>query len=133
MLLVEAGKPRDALEAADKAIEILDVRGHGPTASLEARRTKGRALRDLGRHEASILALEQALELAVAHDAARSELALSRFELAQSLRAAGREPERALQLGQQARDALREVATGRRRDLDRVEAWLAAAPPAANE
>jgi tetratricopeptide (TPR) repeat protein len=127
-ILLEAGRPRPALEQAERAIEILDARGPGPNASLDARRSRGRALRELGRHDPSIEALERALASAEEHDAAGSELALLRFELAQSLRAAGRDPERARKLGETARDALKELATGRRRDIDRVEAWLAQAP-----
>jgi serine/threonine protein kinase len=127
-ILLEAGKPREALEQAEKAIGILDARGPGPNASIDARRSQGRALRELGRHEASIEGLERTLASALEHDAASNETALVRFELAQSLRAAGRDPERARKLGEEARDVLEEVAMGRRRDVDRVEAWLAAAP-----
>jgi tetratricopeptide (TPR) repeat protein len=127
-ILLEAGKPREALPHAEKAIELLDARGPGPNASLEARRSQGRALRDLRRLDASIEGLEQALATAEQHDASRSELALVRFELAQSLHAAGREPARARSLAEAAREGLRELSPGRRRDLERVEAWLAKAP-----
>jgi hypothetical protein len=90
---------------------------------------KGRAQRELGRHQAAIFGLEQAIVTAQTDAAATNELAMLRFELAQSLRAAGRDPERATQLAEQARDALREAAPARRRELERVEAWLAEPPP----
>jgi tetratricopeptide (TPR) repeat protein/predicted Ser/Thr protein kinase len=129
-LLVEAGEPRQALQEAERAIEILDARGPGgPLSSLEARRVKGRAQRELGRHQAAIFGLEQAIVTAQTDAAATNELAMLRFELAQSLRAAGRDPERTMQLAEQARDALREAAPARRRELERVEAWLAEPPP----
>jgi tetratricopeptide (TPR) repeat protein len=129
-LLVEAGEPRQALQEAERAIEILDARGPGgPLSSLEARRVKGRAQRELGRHQAAILGLEQAIVTAQTDATATNELAMLRFELAQSLRAAGRDPERTMQLAEQARDALREAAPARRRELERVEAWLAEPPP----
>jgi tetratricopeptide (TPR) repeat protein len=125
-MLVEAGRPREALAQAEKAIEILDARGPGPTASIDAQRTKGRAQRELGRHEASIETIEAALATAQAHHMGDTDLALLRFELAQSLHAAGRDLSRARSLAEQARDVLRGASAGRRRDLERVEAWLTA-------
>jgi eukaryotic-like serine/threonine-protein kinase len=124
-MLVDAGEPREALQQAERAIEILDARGPGPAASLDARRCKGRAQRELGEHESAILTLEEAIVSAEAHAAAPSELAVLRFELALSLDAADREPERARRLAEQAREALWSAPLGRRRDLARIEAWLA--------
>jgi tetratricopeptide (TPR) repeat protein len=130
MLLLEAGRPHEALEQADQAIEILDARGHGPTASLDARRSRGAALRTLGRLEASIVALEQALTIASAHDAPDSDVAGLRFELAQSLRAAAREPERARALARQARDVLGSSTPEHQRRLAEIDAFLDDAPAA---
>ncbi|MCX4243897.1 serine/threonine-protein kinase [Paraliomyxa miuraensis] len=123
-LLLELGRAREALAQAERAVKILDASGRGPTVALEARRFEGRALRELGRVEPSLRMLEEVVELEQAHDRS-AELALARFELAQSLTAAGREPQRAMELASLARQTLREHPAHARRELQRVEAWLA--------
>ncbi len=128
LLLVRADRFAEALGEADRAIEILEVRGHGPNASLDARRARGIAQRGLGRATAAVETLEQALASAVENKATRRELGQLRLALALSLEADRQPLSRTRALMQQARDDLAETSAAHQKDRDRVNAWLAAHP-----
>ena len=123
-MMIENGQAADALVEANRAIEILDARGHGPTASVDARGVKGRAERALGRITASRATLEEALQIAEGGDVG-GKLGKLRFELAQTLALLGEDDE-ALRLAHLARTRLDESGAGFQRDRERVDRWLSA-------
>lgn len=68
--------------------------------------------------------LERALKIREETDAPPATVAATRFALAKALRQAGRDPERARRLAEQARELYREDSEHHREELTQVEAWL---------
>jgi len=127
-LLAEGGHFREARTVAERAIEILDEKGRGPNASLDARVAKGQAERGLGLHTSALATLEAALAIGRANDADANTLATIRFQLAASLVAASGDAERAHGLATQALATLREASASHRRERERVQTWLSEHP-----
>jgi hypothetical protein len=69
--------------------------------------------------------LERAQSLRAKNGGRARHGAETRFALARALRAAGRDPERARALAEEAARALRELPVGDREELPAIEAWLA--------
>ncbi len=130
-LLALQGSYREALEQSERALEIYAIRGGVVDNSVSVRRIKGWAQRGLGRYDASIATLDEALQAAVAQGAKMGHRGSLRFELAASLTEAGRDLHRVPGLIEDARANFAEASAGFDLDTKRFEAWVREHPPTA--
>jgi serine/threonine protein kinase/tetratricopeptide (TPR) repeat protein len=123
--LVALGKPEPAAEACGRALALLEKDGPlTPDKSVEEPLTcLGLAKIGQGKLEDGIALLERAVTLVLRDEPV--SLALSRFALARALHQAGRDPDRARKLAEQAAADLRKAPAMEAR-LHEVERWLAA-------
>jgi serine/threonine protein kinase/tetratricopeptide (TPR) repeat protein len=117
--LLALGRPREALAENQLAHSILSaaVPDHALLGSALAGR--GEARLGLGEHELAIADLEAALVRIEPGEV--TELAETRFTLARALSAVGRDPERVIELGDQARASFEQL--GLTTQLETLDRW----------
>ena len=125
-LLLDAGKPAEARIALERARTLQDkLLAPDHPDRIDTLDGLGRALLQQGHAEAAVALLDEAVELARTHDLAPLDGAQARFDLAQALSSAGKDPARARALATAARDAFAAHPRWKARQLRSVEHWLA--------
>jgi tetratricopeptide (TPR) repeat protein len=124
------GKHRQALEHCRQALIIYE-KALGPKHPFLSHPLTniGREYVELQLRRQAIGPLERSLSLTEKNPVRATMLAAARFELARALSDLRRQPKRARQLALMARAAFAADGEASKRDLARVDAWLASRPP----
>jgi len=122
---LQAKRPEAAVEACRKALS-LEEGAHGPDHPRVAVHLVclAKSLRQAGRADESIVPAQRAVALWRDDTVDPIRVAFARVELARSLRAADREPERARQLGTEAREILAKHPGAADGVIAELDAWL---------
>jgi len=114
-----------AIEYFDNALELrIPALGRDHPRTAWIHQQKGEAQLDEKRWADAAASFEEALRVRLMHEVPPADLADSRFGLGQTLMALGRDRTRAIELVEQARDALAKI-EHRADGLRHTEAWLA--------
>lgn len=122
------GRHEEALEHQRQALGIFrDALGPDHRFVVSALNNLATTLNEIDRHaeaDQAVRHLERASEIREGADAPPAAVAATRFALARALRQAGRDPERARRLAEQARAVYREDPERHREELAEIETWL---------
>ncbi len=128
-VLAQSGKPDEAETEYRKALKILEP-AVGADSTQMAFPLLGLAELRIGKDggDEAIELAERGVKIQESHEVEAADLAWARWILARALAAGDREPERAKQLAEQARDGFASVGERGAEELAEVERWLKRRP-----